>query len=138
MIDTRMKELNKYIINMLLSEGVYKNENEVLYGNEHGNQPNITTSNLASMVNELVNDKFLIQSDEIKSCQKDVMELTNKLKTCETTTKKLTDEIIETNKNLDCLKLTVESLPTNDTLLTFGKNLSSAMLIGVSEIINKK
>ena len=80
----------------------------------------------------------VIKSDEIKSCQKDEIELTNKLKTCETTTKKLTDEIIETNKNLDCLKLTVESLPTNDTLLTFGKNLSSAMLIGVSEIINKK
>jgi hypothetical protein len=137
MIIERVKDINKYIINLLVGEGDYKNADEVIGIDNKDNSTDqinhASKEQLRVSISEL-DEKFEIQKHELQSYQKVI---NTRILSCESMNSQLNTRITEKNENLCSPQTKVQNLPTNETLLKFGENLSTAMLAGIANMVNR-
>ncbi len=137
MIIERVKDINKYIINLLVGEGDYKNADEVIGIDNKDNSTDqinhASKEQLRVSISEL-DEKFEIQKHELQSYQKVI---NTRILSCESMNSQLNTRITEKNENLCSPQTKVQNYPTNETLLKFGENLSTAMLAGIANMVNR-
>jgi len=127
LIRKKAKDMNRFVLNMLVNEGVYKNDDEP-FENERDNNGELI-KNLRCDDNQILNNKQLLTvlngmvkshlepfELEQQNQRKQLSELSNRVLSCETTVNEVREGIKTTNENLKNLSQTVSTLPTHESL----------------------
>jgi hypothetical protein len=127
LIRKKAKDMNRFVLDMLVNEGVYKSDDEP-FENERDNNGELiknlkiddkllpNNKQLLTILNGMVKSQFEPYELEQQSQKKQLLELNSRVLTCEATINEVREGIKTTNENLKNLTTTVSALPTQDSL----------------------
>jgi hypothetical protein len=149
LVRKRSKELNRFVLNILVGEGIFKNEDEAFADERDHNgdiikQEGVANSNdlktqdgvqMKNLISNLIKSEMEVYKSELNQNRSEVAELKERVLSCENSVKSIESSLIKTNESISSLRDTVDKLPTTEKLSEFGKELSKTMMTGFAELL---